>query len=282
MHALPMFASRATNQGCRVVFACFTTAPSKASVLAVLPSESQKYTKKTRKPPLTFTHAWAIFPTWAILLSEPEIELASLLNCSSIPSFLSLCSIPKKISNSPFYLLMHFYSVLQADPLINEHLTAVASFFPVLSSPFGCLHPSPNRPASRRSTVALVPVRNSPTRRSPLAHRRPRHPGPRKCRPPHPTRTISKKISHFPLYLLRYFSFLQVDPLSKVHLNTLASVLHFNPVFPSWLLPPFWCSLPPTAFFDLHFLLHSHYCLRSCLWSSCCSTDTQPILLQES
>ena len=41
----------------------------------------------------------------------------------------------------------------------------------------------------RRSAVALIPVRpTSPTRWSPPAHRRPRHPGPQKCRPPHPTR----------------------------------------------------------------------------------------------
>ena len=32
----------------------------------------------------------------------------SLLNCSSISSFLNLCSIPKKTSHFPLYLLMHF------------------------------------------------------------------------------------------------------------------------------------------------------------------------------
>ena len=57
-----------TNQGCLVVFACFTTASSNASFLGVQPSECQKNTEKTRKPPLTFTHAWAI------LRSLPEIE----------------------------------------------------------------------------------------------------------------------------------------------------------------------------------------------------------------
>ena len=48
-------------------------------------------------------------------------SFASLLNCSSISSFLSLCSIPKKIS--------HFLSVLHADPLSKVHLSSFASFF---------------------------------------------------------------------------------------------------------------------------------------------------------
>ena len=48
-------------------------------------------------------------------------SFASLLNCSSISSFLSLCSVPKKIS--------HFLSVLHADPLSKVHLSSFASFF---------------------------------------------------------------------------------------------------------------------------------------------------------
>ena len=39
------------------------------------------------------------------------------------------------------------------------------------------------------NVIRFVLVRpTSPTRRSPLAHRRPRHPSPRKCRLPHPSR----------------------------------------------------------------------------------------------
>ena len=66
---------------------------------------------------------------------------ASLLNCSSISSFLNLCSIPMKISDFPLHLLMFFLAVLHADPLSKVHLNNCASFFiSVLSSPFGCLH----------------------------------------------------------------------------------------------------------------------------------------------
>ena len=51
------------NHKCRVVLACFRNASSKASFLGVQPCKCQKYTEKTRKPPLTLTHAWASLPS---------------------------------------------------------------------------------------------------------------------------------------------------------------------------------------------------------------------------
>ena len=68
-------------------------------------------------------------------------SLASLLNCYSISSFLSLCSIQKKKSHFPLYLLKNFFSVLHANPLSKVHQYDSASFFiSVQSSPFGSLH----------------------------------------------------------------------------------------------------------------------------------------------
>ena len=64
-------------------------------------------------------------------------SFASLFTCSSVSSFLNLCSIPKKISNVPLYLLMYFFSVLQTDPFSKvrfnllsffSHLSPVCSF----------------------------------------------------------------------------------------------------------------------------------------------------------
>ena len=87
--------------------------------------------------------------------------------------------------------------------------------------------------------------------------------------------SFTKKISHLPFYLLVYsFSVLQADPLSKVHLNTLASFSISVKTSPFWLLPSFVGSLQPPASSDLHFLLHPHHCLRSSFCSFCCSTDT--------
>ena len=141
----------------------------------------QKYTTKIRKPPLTFTLAWAILP------SLPEIEtlvpssspttapkllstatktcpdvcffvfnvcsfiggsccvscnlyppLASLLNCSSISSFLSLCSIPKKdialsfVSSHSLFLCTPRRSVEQGTPqqlCLFLHFSSVFSFW---------------------------------------------------------------------------------------------------------------------------------------------------------
>ena len=155
-----------------------------SSFLGIQPSECQMYTEKTRNPPLTFTHDWAILPSVpgidtiaassppttaprllsTATISPPEVclrsslpavssvilaasaanlhpSLTSLLNGPSISSFLILCSAPKKISYFPLYLLMYFFSVLQAAPLSKVHLNSRASFFfSVLSSPFGCLH----------------------------------------------------------------------------------------------------------------------------------------------
>ena len=137
---------------CLVILACFTTTTISASFLGVHPSGCQKYTAKTRIPPLTFTHAWAMLPSFpgidvtapsslpttaprllSIATETPPdvclrssllaasaanlyLCLASLLNCSSISSLLILGSIPKKMSKVPLYLLIYFVSVLQAEP----------------------------------------------------------------------------------------------------------------------------------------------------------------------
>ena len=132
-----MFASQAINHGCLVVLASFTTASIKASCLGVQPSECQKYAEKARIPPRKISHAWAILPSlpgiepttpinapellstatktlhdvclrssllvfsWVILtVSAANLHpcFASLLKCSSTPSFLILCSTPKKSS----------------------------------------------------------------------------------------------------------------------------------------------------------------------------------------
>ena len=100
-------------------------------------------------------------------------SFASLLNCSSISSFLNLCSVPKKISNVPLYLLMYFLSALQADPLSKVHFSLFSSYFhfsPVFSfwlplPLWNLLHPSalflPELPAasfpSSPSFSAILP-----------------------------------------------------------------------------------------------------------------------------
>ena len=55
-------------------------------------------------------------------------SLASLLNYSSISSFLDLCSCPKKISHLPLCLLIFFLSLLHADPFSKVHFNSFASF----------------------------------------------------------------------------------------------------------------------------------------------------------
>ena len=144
-----MFASRAINHGCLVVLTCYTTASIKASFLGVQPSECQKYTANTRIPPRTCTHDWAIDPSFdmTVLSSLPmtapkllstatktrpanlQLCLASKLNCSSIASFLILCSTPRKISEVPLYLLKNFFSIHHAEPLSKVHLTIFKSFY---------------------------------------------------------------------------------------------------------------------------------------------------------
>ena len=72
----------------------------------------------------------------AALAANHHPSLASLLNCSSISSFLNLCSIPKKISHFPLCLFTYFCSVLHADPFRNVHLNLFSSFLiSVLSTP---------------------------------------------------------------------------------------------------------------------------------------------------
>ena len=142
-----------------MVLACFTSATISASFLGIHPSGCQKYTAKTRIPPLTFTHAWAVLPSFpgidvtappslpttaprllsiatetppdvclrssllAASAANHHLCLASSLNCSSISSLLILCSIPKKMSKVPLYLLIYFLSVLQAEP-VQERCTS--------------------------------------------------------------------------------------------------------------------------------------------------------------
>ena len=167
-----MLASHADCHGCLVVSACFKSASSRASFLEVQNYECQRYTVKTRKPPLTFAHDWTILPSLPVtesvapssapttatktppyvcfrssLLALSSVilavsaanlhpSLASLLNCSCISSFLNLCSTPKKISHFHSY-----FSVLQADPLSKVHINTLVSFsISVVSSLFGCIH----------------------------------------------------------------------------------------------------------------------------------------------
>ena len=82
-----MLASHAISHRCVVTLACFTTASSRASFLGVQPSECQKYTEKTSKPPLTFTHAWAILPSLpgieAIAPSSPPTTGPKLLSAAT-------------------------------------------------------------------------------------------------------------------------------------------------------------------------------------------------------
>ena len=71
----------------------------------------------------------------AALAANLHPSFASLLNYSSIFPFLNLCSIPKKVSKVPLYLLICFLSVLQVEPFSNAHLIS----FPPLSFQFGQL-----------------------------------------------------------------------------------------------------------------------------------------------
>ena len=214
-----MCASHAINYGCLVVLACFRTASSKASFLGVHPSECQKYTEKTRNPPLTFTHAWAILP------SLPGIE--SIAPSSTPPQLLpSDCRLPQNFllmcAYDPHCLLFHRRfslhplqtSILPGPLLLN---CSSISFFLSLCA-------------------------------------------------------ITKKISHFPLYLFMcFFSVLQANPLSKVHLHYFASF------FISVLSFPFGC-LHPCGISSAHLPVHPYHCLRPSLRSFCRSANTQPTL----
>ena len=84
-----------------------------------------------------------LFHQWFLLRSLQNLHpsLASLLKCSSISSFLNLCSIPKKTSKVPLYLLMYFISVLPAEPFNNTHLKFFSSFLiSFRSTPFDRFH----------------------------------------------------------------------------------------------------------------------------------------------
>ena len=190
-----MLASHAISHGCFVVRVLFSTASSRASFLDYHPSECQKQTEKIRSPTLTFTQAWAILPSFPSIApssapttaprllstatktspdvclrsSSPAISLvtlaalaanlhpsvASMLNCYSISSFINQCSIPKKTSKGPLYLLVYFLSVLQAKPFSIAHLDLFSSL--------------------------LISVRSTPVDRFHSLCSR-------KCLPPHPTR----------------------------------------------------------------------------------------------
>ena len=110
-----MFASHATSHGCLVVSACFKSASSRASFLGVQPSECQKYAQKTRKPPLTFAHAWAIIP------SLPETESIALFSApTTAPRFLSTATktLPYVCFRSS---LLAISSVILASSAANLH-----------------------------------------------------------------------------------------------------------------------------------------------------------------
>ena len=95
------------------------------------------------------------FVILAALAANLHPSLASMLNCYSISSFINQCSIPKKTSKGPLYLLVYFLSVLQAKPFSNAHLDLFSSL--------------------------LISFRSTPVDRFHSL-------GSRKCLPPHPTR----------------------------------------------------------------------------------------------
>ena len=69
----------------------------------------------------------------AILTASCQLQtsilcLDSLLNCYSISSLVILCSIPKKLSKVPLFLLFFFFSVHHAEPFSKMHLAVVDGF----------------------------------------------------------------------------------------------------------------------------------------------------------
>ena len=66
--------------------------------------------------------------------ATPHPRVASLLNFSSISSFVILCAMSKKMSYVFVHLSKYFFSVLQAEPLGKTHLTLLlASVLPSCS-----------------------------------------------------------------------------------------------------------------------------------------------------
>ena len=152
-----MFASHATNHGCLVTVACLTTASSKASFLGVPPSECQKYTEKTRRPPLTFTYAWAILPwlPWieSIAPSSAPTTAPRLLSTatktppdvclrSSVPALSSVILVAFAANIHPSLAsLLNCSSSTPSRPIEQGTPQYFGSFFiSVLSSSCSCLH----------------------------------------------------------------------------------------------------------------------------------------------
>ena len=162
-----MFAS---HHGCLVVLCLLHRCLKQRLIPRVQPSECQKYTEKTRKPPLTLTHVWAFLPSF------PEFE-------SIAPSSAPMTA-PVLLSTATKTL---------PDVRFRSSLLALSSVILVASA--ANLRPS------------LAPLLNCSSTSSFL----------NLC-------SIRKKISNVPLNLLMYFfSVLQANPLSKVHLNLRAS-----------------------------------------------------------
>ena len=102
----------------------------------------------------------------AALAANLHPFLASLLNCSSISSFLNLCSIPKKTSKVPLYPLMYFLFALPTEPVNNAHLKFFSSFltsFPSTPSapPEGICHPG-SRKCLPSDTIMISGTSASP------------------------------------------------------------------------------------------------------------------------
>ena len=87
-----------------------------ATALSLSPTTDPKLLTTAMKTPPDVCLRSSLFGLSPVILAASAAILdpsfASLLNCSSISSFLSLCSIPKKISHFPLYLLMYFLSML--------------------------------------------------------------------------------------------------------------------------------------------------------------------------
>ena len=146
-----MFASHATNHGCLVTVACLTAASSTASFLGVQPSECQMYTEKTRRPPPTFTHAWAILPslpgiesiaTSPRLLSTATKTPPDVCLRSSVPALSSVLLAAFAANLHPSLAsLLNCSSSTPSRPVAQGTPQYFASFFiSVLSSTCSCLH----------------------------------------------------------------------------------------------------------------------------------------------
>ena len=99
-----MLASHAISRGRFVVRALFSTASMMASFLGVHPSKCLKYTEKMRNPPLTFTHAWAIIPSFPGIdsiapFSAPTTAPSLLPIATKTPRYVSLRSSSPAVSS---------------------------------------------------------------------------------------------------------------------------------------------------------------------------------------